>query len=178
MKIERRWEVLVEALTAGAIVLKPGQKIDIAGFDPLHPDVWVDTTLRIRAQNIEFLTGSKLSMFEVWIYSYPEAGLGDDSLPVELSKKDTRDLVLRSYVDLEQLPGELEASLLELESKARAKSHWFYELSAPAIAKDRIRREAGIEYEEPDWIRQRDQAAFSPSRFRRETVEIIEWEEN
>lgn len=178
MKIDRRWEVLIEALTAGATELKPGQTINLAGFDPVHSEDWVDATLRIRAQSIEFLTGSKLPMFEVWVYSSPEVNPGDDTLPIELSKRETKELVLRSCVALESLPAQLEASLLELESNDRAKPHWFYELSAPALIKERILSEKGLEHEDPDWIRQRDEAAFSSTRFRREIVETAPWEEN
>lgn len=167
MRIERRWEVLVEALTAGAAALKPDQRIDISGFNPAEPDAWEEVTLRIRARSIDFATGSRLPIYEVWsLEKHTSAAI--ESL-VELPIAGHKGLVLRLSVGLEQLPFEIARCLLEQEEEGLALPQWFYFVEAPALAKARMVATSGIEYEDPDLIRQRDQALFSPQRFRRET---------
>lgn len=167
MRIDRRWEVLVEALTSAASELKPGQQIDISGFNPSDPDAWEEVTLRIRARSIDFATGSRLQLFEVWSFERL-ASKSADAL-VELPPAEQKNLVFRSNVDLEQLPYEMAECLVQQERDGLAMPQWFYLLTAPAVAKERLVATPGIDYEGPDLIRQRDQALFSPQRFRRET---------
>ena len=102
MRIDRRWEVLVEALTSAASELKPGQQIDISGFNPSDPDAWEEVTLRIRARSIDFATGSRLQLFEVW--SFERLVSKPAEVLVELPTAEQKNLVFRSNVDLEQLP--------------------------------------------------------------------------
>ena len=167
MKIQRRWEVLVEALTSAAAALKPEQRIDIAGFNPAELDAWEEVTLRVRARSIDFATGSRLPLYEVWSFERFEKAKAEPLVELPLSQG--KDLVLRSCVGLEQLPYEIAQCLLEQEEEGLAMPQWFYFVEAPALAKDRLVATSGIEYEDPDLIRQRDQAHFSPERFRRET---------
>ena len=166
MRIDRRWEVLVEALTAAAVELKPGQRIDISGFNPAEPDAWEEVTLRIQARSIDFATGSRLQLFEVWSFERPSSV---DVPLLDIPGSEHKALVHRSCVELSQLPYETAKCLVDHEEKHIALPHWFYLVAAPAGAKDRMTAISGIEYEEPDLVRQRDQARFSPQRFRRET---------
>lgn len=169
MRIERRWEVLVEALTSAASALKPGQRIDITGFNPEDPDSWVEVLLRVQATSIEFLTGSQLPLYELWIHDRDNSVSDEAILPIETTSLASQELVLLTSVELQHLPAEIGNALTRLEGKGLAKPNWFYDLTAPLSAQERLRLTPGLELEGETMIRQRDQGHYPAHRFRRET---------